>query len=277
MPVTPSPFLLQRIGEVMMPMEGEETEVEGVLNPACARDRMGQLYLFPRLVAKGNYSRIGIAKVIFNTAGDPCGVERMGIVLEPTAPYELSAHGGGCEDPRITFVPSLDRYLMTYTALSNSGPRIALAISENLTYWRRLGLAKFAPYLGVDFVHVGNKDASFFPIPIQNHSGKLQLAMLHRPLFPGSLPEQTCLKSGNRIMDLDHESIWISYCPFPAKKSLQRLGLFNSHHRLAMPLAPWENLKIGGGAPPILTALGWLLIYHGVGDVATASSSRPHL
>ncbi len=37
---------------------------------------------------------------------------------------------GGCEDPRITFVEPLQRYVMTYAALSSFGPRIALAISE---------------------------------------------------------------------------------------------------------------------------------------------------
>jgi len=34
-----------------------------------------------------NYSRIGIARVRFNDAGDPAGVERLGIALEPEAGY----------------------------------------------------------------------------------------------------------------------------------------------------------------------------------------------
>ena len=46
------------------------------------------------------------------------------------------------------------------------------------------------------------------------------------------------------------------------------LGHFNSHHRLATPVAPWERLKIGGGTPPILTRHGWLIIYHGVSEMA---------
>jgi len=37
------------------------------------------LYLFPRLVAGGKCARTGIARVRFDTAGDPVGVERMGI------------------------------------------------------------------------------------------------------------------------------------------------------------------------------------------------------
>ena len=71
------------------------------------------------VVARGNYSRSGIVRVRFNAGGDPVAVERLGIALEPTAPYELRADGGGCEDPRITFVEPLKRYVMTYTAFSH--------------------------------------------------------------------------------------------------------------------------------------------------------------
>ena len=39
---------------------GHPLEVEGALDPAAARGPDRQLYLFPRLVAKGNYSRTGI-------------------------------------------------------------------------------------------------------------------------------------------------------------------------------------------------------------------------
>src|SRR5208337_2800865 len=46
------------------------------------------------------------------------------------------------------------------------------------------------------------------------------------------------------------------------------LGPFACHQRLATPVSPWERLKIGGGTPPILTRHGWLIVYHGVSDVA---------
>ena len=57
------PYRLERLGVVMEPLPGDPREVEGVLNPACARSHDGVLYLFPRLVAQGNYSRIGRARV----------------------------------------------------------------------------------------------------------------------------------------------------------------------------------------------------------------------
>jgi beta-1,2-mannobiose phosphorylase / 1,2-beta-oligomannan phosphorylase len=274
-----SGFQLRRLGQVMAPEPGNPHEIEGVLNPGAARGPDGGLYLFPRLVARGNYSRIGIARVIFNEAGDPCGVERCGIALEPEADYERrSDGGGGCEDPRITFVEPLQRYVMTYAALSSMGPRIAFAISDDLFHWTRLGLATFAPYDGIDFVHVDNKDASLFPVAIANHAGKMQMALLHRPLFPGTRPEETARRYGPRDVDIDHESIWISYCPMPPDGArVQQLGLFNSHHCLAAPVAPWARLKIGAGTPPILTRHGWLVIYHGVSEVAGERDGTHHL
>jgi beta-1,2-mannobiose phosphorylase / 1,2-beta-oligomannan phosphorylase len=271
-------FQLQRLGQIMEPEPGNPQEVEGVLNPAAARGPDGHLYLFPRLVARGNYSRIGIVRVIFDHSGDPCAVERLGIALEPEADYERRADGGGCEDPRITFVEALQRYVMTYAALSSMGPRIALAISDDLLHWKRLGLASFAPYHGIDFVHVDNKDAALFPAAIANHAGKLQMALLHRPLFRGTRPEQTVCQDCPREVDLDRESIWISYCPMPSDGArCERGGLFNSHHRLAAPVAPWERLKIGTGTPPVMTRHGWLVIYHGVKEVAASDKDAVRL
>lgn len=274
-----SGFQLQRLGQIMETEPGNPQEAEGVLNPAAARGPDGHLYLLPRLVARGNYSRIGIARVNFDEAGDPCRVERLGIALEPQADYELRPDGGGgCEDPRITFVEPLQRYVMTYAAFSSVGPRIALAMSVDLLHWTRIGLARFAPYDGIDFAHVDNKDASLFPVAIANHAGKMQLALLHRPLFPGTRPEETACHDGPREVDLDRESIWISYCPLPAPGvEPQRLGLFNSHHRLAAPIEPWARLKIGAGTPPVLTRYGWLVIYHGVGEVAGRAQELHHL
>jgi predicted GH43/DUF377 family glycosyl hydrolase len=272
-----SGFELQRLGLLMEPEPGNPLEAGGVLNPAAIRGPDGCLYLFPRLVDRDNLSRIGLARVRFNAAGDPVGVERLGLALEPEAEYERRPDGsGGCEDPRITFVEPLGRYLMTYTAFALTGPRIAFAMSEDLFHWERLGLATFSPFLGIDFAHVDNKDASLFPVAIPNHAGKLQLGILHRPLFRGTLPEETACLQCPRALDLSHESIWLSYCPMPTMGAVpQHLGLFNSHHRLASPVSPWELLKIGGGTPPILTRHGWLVLYHGVSALVAPGRGGP--
>jgi len=269
---------MKRICILMEPEQGNANEVEGVLNPAVVRGPDGLLYLFPRIVGAGNFSRIGIARVLFDEAGDPCGVERLGIALEPEADYELRSDGsGGCEDPRITFVEPLRRYVMTYTALSHNGPRIAIATSEDLFHWKRLGLATFEPFRGIDFVHVDNKDACIFPVAIPNHVGKMQMAIIHRPLFKGSLPEEIASEEGPCPVDIAHESIWISYCPMPFESAEIKLGAFNSHHRLVTPVSAWEELKIGCGTPPILTPHGWMILYHGVSKIREADESGPHV
>jgi beta-1,2-mannobiose phosphorylase / 1,2-beta-oligomannan phosphorylase len=270
---------LHRLGLVMESEPGNPGEAEGVLNPSAIRGPDGGLYLFPRVVAKGNYSRIAMARVLFDGQGEPTGVERLGIALSPESDYETHSEGrGGCEDPRITYVEPLQSYLMTYTALSRNGPRIAIAVSRDLFHWKRLGLATFAPLGGIDFVNVDNKDACIFPVPIPNHQGKLQLGMLHRPLFPGTRPEQTALRDDYERVDTDRESIWISYCPMPeANTEYSALGLFNSHHRLAHPVSSWEALKIGGGTPPILTPEGCLILYHGVSKSEKSKGAFPEV
>ncbi len=272
-------FKLQRLGMLMEPEPDNPNEAEGVLNPAAARGPDGKLYLFPRLVAKGNYSRIGIARVRFNVDGDPAGVERLGIALEPEADYERRPDGGGgCEDPRVTYVEPLHSYVMSYTAFSPEGPRIALAQSQDLLHWTRLGLATYAEWHGIDLSTVDDKDASLFPVAIPDSSGHREVGMLHRPLFPGTRPEETARHPTSREVDLDRESIWISYCP-PALKSQEpnSFGRFTSHHRLATPVSPWERLKIGAGTPPTLTRHGWLIIYHGVSEALDSSGNGYHL
>src|SRR5688572_20914136 len=110
-----TPFALERLGIIMEGERHDPAEALGVLNPASCRDREGRLILFPRVVAAGNYSRIGRAEVRFK-AGVPVGVTRQGYALEPDEAFERNADTAGVEDPRVTYIAALDRYLMTYTA-----------------------------------------------------------------------------------------------------------------------------------------------------------------
>jgi beta-1,2-mannobiose phosphorylase / 1,2-beta-oligomannan phosphorylase len=70
-----TPWRLRRLGIVMEPDPADVREAEGVLNPAAARGPDGQLYLLPRLVAPGNFSRVGLARVVCDRHGD-AGVRR---------------------------------------------------------------------------------------------------------------------------------------------------------------------------------------------------------
>jgi predicted GH43/DUF377 family glycosyl hydrolase len=43
------------------------------------------------------------------------------------------------------------------------------------------------------------------------------------------------------------------------------------------PRAAWEELKIGGGAPPVMTKHGWMIVYHGVSDMSEPAGDKRHL
>jgi predicted GH43/DUF377 family glycosyl hydrolase len=97
--------------------------------------------------------------------------------------------------------------------------------------------------------------------------------MLHRPLFPGTRPEETACAPASRDLDIGRESIWISYRPISMEAFQPSLRIQFSHHRLATPVSPWERLKIGCGTPPILTRHGWLIVYHGVSEIETLNEN----
>jgi predicted GH43/DUF377 family glycosyl hydrolase len=236
--VSTLPYRLERLGVVMEPDPTDPREAWGVLNPAAARGPDGELYLFPRLVAEGSYSRIGRVRVRFE-AERAVGVERLGVALEPQSASEAR----GVEDPRITFLPRLGLYLMAYTAYGPQGPRVALAASADLARWERYGLARF----GGELDRCANKDAALLPEPVTAPDGTLSYALVHRPA------------------NEERPGIWIS---FAAADDVERnpRGLVEvaQHRRLAAPEQPWEELKIGAGPPPMRIEEGWLLLYHGV-------------
>ena len=250
----------------MSPLAHEPAEAWGVLNPAAAR-RGDELFLFPRLVAEGNYSRIGRARVIFNEAGDPVDVERLGIILEPQEAWELHAGGGGVEDPRITWVPRLNHWIMTYIAFGPLGPRIGLAASADLERWDRLGPASFAydPVLATDLNLYTNKDALLFPEPVMDPSGTLAYALLHRPTWDLSLVHPGEDELPPVVLDDPRPGIWVSFVSARAVEAdLRALTRFDQHRLVALPEHEWEALKIGGGTPPTRVSEGWLVLYHGV-------------
>ena len=261
-------FRITRLGPIMSPKDGEPHEAWGVLNPGGVRSADGRMHLFPRLIAEGNYSRIGHARVEF-VDDTPVSVERLGVALEPQEPYEVSAGGGGVEDPRVVYMPLIERYVMTYTAFIPYEPKIAVAISKDLQTWERLGVLQYEFEHGAHALKlVGNKDASFFPAAVLDPHGVPSFAILHRPTarirFHLGDKELIMPPCGND----KREAIWISYVPVDAvMKNIANLVRVRAHERLMLPKEPWEAIKLGGGAPPVKIAAGWLLTYHGVSNV----------
>ena len=106
---------VQRLGLVLEP-DGDPTEAGGILNPAATRAPGSELLLYPRCVAKGNISRIRIVRTRATDSGFE--VDRLNFALQPEMPYEFRETSGyGCEDPRVTYVPVLEAYVMAYTAV----------------------------------------------------------------------------------------------------------------------------------------------------------------
>jgi len=262
----------------MTPEVGNELEAEGVLNPASGRTPDGELYLLPRLVAAGNVSRVGLARVVLDD-GVPVGVEREGVVLAPDAGWERGAGSAGTEDPRVTWIEALGLHVMSYVAYGPMGPRPALAVSENLRDWRRLGPLHFVyqPELDLDLNLFPNKDVVFFPEPVPGPDGIPSFALLHRPMWDLSWVrdcEGVHLPAG--ITD-ERLGIWISYVPVEdVQADLNNLVFQRSSTLVAMPEYDFEALKIGAGPPPIRVEEGWLLVHHGTKGSLTKGRGWNH-
>ena len=263
------PYRFERLGMLMEPDPADPNELEGTLNPAAAVDAAGEIVLFPRVVAAGNVSRIGRARVRF-AHGVPTGVRREGVVLAPDRSWERGAGHGGVEDPRITRIDALNRWLMTYVAWGPLGPRTALAVSTDLVRWQRLGplVFRYDDGTDVDLNLVCNKDVVVVPEPVTGPDGRPALAVLHRPMW------------GEGI-DGDHHwgayspaaasapglAIWLSYLDLDgARRDPGLLTVLYGHREVMRPERDWEVGKIGAGAPPVRVREGWLLTYHGVAE-----------
>ena len=263
---------LTRLGVAVEP-DGDASEREGVLNPASARTRDGKLLLYPRVVSAGNVSRIAIFEAEDSEAAP--AFRRAGFALEPTTPYEFrDVPGGfGCEDPRVTFVPILDTYLMAYTAFGPAGPRIAIATSDDGYAWERLGLADFsAPGLPAG----DDKDAAFFPEPVLSPEGVLSLAMYHRPMIHVSAVDaRAAIPIILGIPPSERECTRIAYIPLDAVLANRRNLLTIAESVLVLaPADAWGSLKNGAGTPPVRIAEGWLSFFHGVDPQVDGEGAR---
>ncbi|WP_372466507.1 glycosidase [Microbacterium maritypicum] len=265
-PTTAIPYALTRLGTIMTADPADPLEAEGVLNPGTAWGPDDELYLYPRVVAEGNVSRIARARVIIED-GVPTGVERLGLVLSPDEQWEHGHQNAGVEDPRITFLEPLGLHVMTYIAYGPLGPRPALAYSRDTVTWHRLGPIQFAyqPELATDLNLFANKDIVFFPEPVPGPDGKPRIAVLHRPMW-----DLDWLRPGEGArppagIDEVRPSIWIGYIDLDeATADITALTRLHDSAMLVGPEMAYESAKIGAGPSPLRVPEGWLLLHHGV-------------
>lgn len=216
---------LERVKDVILePIAEHKWESRAVLNPGTIRE--GDIvHILYRAVEGENFSTIGYAKL-----------DRNGNVLErrpePVIKRETDQEKQGCEDARI--VKFDDTYYIFYTAYNGTTVRVAAASTTDfLTYKKH----------GVIIPGVNNKDAMIFPELINN-----KVILIHR-VEPNI--QFAYFDSIEQMLSGD-ENYWKNY--------LERIDEFT----VMRPEFDWEYSKIGAGAPPIKTARGWLMIYHGV-------------
>jgi predicted GH43/DUF377 family glycosyl hydrolase len=254
---------MTRLGVVLEP-DGDKAEVGGILNPASARSNTGELLLYPRMVAEGNASQIGIVRGV-ERLDEGIHFERIGVALAPTMDYELrDVPGGyGCEDPRVTFIAMLDLYVMTYTAFGPNGPRIAAAVSDEGYEWQRLGPIDFS---AAGLPNGDDKDAVFFPEPVRSPKGVLSLAFYHRPMLHVSTTHgEAALAIILEMSPENRESIRIAYVPLePVLDDLRALLVVAESELVLAPDANWGRIKTGAGTPPVRIEEGWLSVFHAV-------------
>ncbi len=175
-------------------------------------------------------------------------------------PEMVGSKHGSVQDPRVVRID--DTYYMTFAfrryawniyptgigvpeASQGSYPgfdpardpnqtRSGIAVSRDRLHWEFLGWA--TPET------LDDRDVILFPEKING-----RFALLRRPI--GSVDTDTRHSEA-------HPSIQISYS--------ENLQEWSAPKVLLQPLYPWEDNRIGGAAPPVRTANGWLVLYHAV-------------
>ncbi|MHB8879469.1 MAG: glycoside hydrolase family 130 protein [Myxococcaceae bacterium] len=199
--------------------------VHTVFNAGATRLEDGTTLLLCRVEDRRGHSHLCAAR-------SKNGVDGWVVDEAPTLrpdPLNYPEELWGIEDPRITFVPELGKYVVAYTAFSKGGPGVALALTSDFRTFERLGLV----------MQPDDKDAAFLPRRIDGN-----WALLHRPMTD----------SGAHV--------WVSFSP-----DLRNWGS-HKPVLMARKGGWWDANKVGLSPPLIETKRGWLMLYHGVRHTA---------
>jgi predicted GH43/DUF377 family glycosyl hydrolase len=134
----------------------------------------------------------------------------------------------GVEDARVTWLDDDDCYAITYTGYSPDGPRVCLITTPDLLAPETY--RRHGPRIAGE-----NKNCVILPEKIGG-----EYVILHRPM-----PRIECI----RVKSLDSE--WPS-------RGVTLVGPRPN---------TWRSSRVGAGAPPIRTKLGWLFPFHGATSI----------
>ena len=204
-----------------------------VFNPGAVRMKDGSTLLLVRVEDFRGFSHLTAAR-------SQNGVDAWEIDPEPTfsADPNVAGERWGLEDPRITYVPELDDYVITYTSVSPSGPSVSIARTDDFKTFERMGVV----------MPPDDKDSCLLPRKFKDG-----YALVHRPV------------------SREQAHIWISFSPDLRNWGRSQLML------PARSGVWWDANKIGLSPNLIETKAGWLMMYHGVRKHASGSIYRTGL
>ncbi len=232
-------FKLERYSKnpILKPIKKHSWESKMVFNPAVIY-KDNKIHVIYRARGEDKFgdvliSRLGYA--IFKKDGVTLEKRYENPVFGPTEWYEPA----GCEDPRITEIGG--KYYLLYTAyfgrkkqtetiMKEERVNIAMASTKDFLNWEKHGI--FLPE-----VDAPDKNGVLFPEKINGYY------VCYYRIEP---------------------NIYVAY-----SKSLER-PLWRGHKKIiSTRKGKWDGFKIGAGAPPIKTDIGWLFIYHGVDKMSS--------
>ena len=225
------PLFTRYSGNPILSRELWPYPINSVFNAAAVRLADGDTLLLCRVEDRRGLSHLCAAR-------SANGVDGWRIDPTPTLaadPQNYPEEIWGIEDPRITFVPELEQYAVTFTSFARGGPGVSLALTKDFKSFKRCGV----------IMSPEDKDAALLPRRIDG-----RWALIHRPNTPLGA------------------HMWISYSPDLIHWGSHRIMME------ARRGGWWDANKIGLCSPPIETAKGWLTIYHGVRQTASGSIYR---
>ncbi len=215
---------------LLSPINEHAWEAKAVFNPAAWYDGKA-VHLLYRAQSQDNTSVFGYAKSLDGLSVNERLAEPVYLPSQEFEQKLVPGGNSGCEDPRLTQIE--DTLYMCYTAYDGKNPpRVALTSIKTRDFqnriWRWKQPALISPP-GQD-----DKDAAIFPKKINN-----QYVILHR------LGQSICIDFSKNLN-------------FGEGKWLEGQHLMNPREN------SWDSVRIGIAGPPIETARGWLLLYHGI-------------
>jgi predicted GH43/DUF377 family glycosyl hydrolase len=204
-----------------------------VFNPAAAVVA-GETIVLARVEDLRGISHLTVAR-------SANGVDGWTVASEPLlGPADgVESEQWGFEDPRVVWLPELERWSITCTAYGPPGPAVYLATTIDFRTVERHGVIKRAE----------DKNAALLPERIDG-----KWVLFHRP------SEGAVTGSGGEIV-LSRSADLVSWSA-PEPVFAPRTGAW------------WDSRRLGIGPPPLRTDHGWLIIYHGVKDTVSGALYR---